>query len=713
MKKLNSILFMLTLGVNSLLIFLWIFDQQVNLPSWLQVAGRMHPMVLHLPIAFLLLNLLLVFLPAQQKKSVLAEEFSATFLLLTACSSAITALFGLFLSREHSYDPQTLQLHKWTGILVSVSCFIWYWFRAWFADNRKKELSLGITLTLVLLVTGHEGASITHGQDYVFEPLHQYSMQQIALADARIFEDVLKPIIDEKCISCHNEKKAKGELIMESIAQLKKGGKTGKLWEPGKVEAGLLMKRLHLPMEDKKHMPPPGKPQLEDEELQLLTTWLKSGAPLDGKLVDLPANDSFKLAASSLFAGVKEERYDFADASEKTIASLNNSNRIVSKTDETSPALVAKFYNSAFYTSQALEELSAIAEQLVELDLTRMPLKEEDLKTIAGFKNLRKLNLNFTGIKGNELSSLANHKALKTISLAGTSINLEQLKPLQEMKSLQHLVIWNTAISEEQLEKLRSLKTGIHYETGFRSDTMILQLSAPVFQNEETVIREAQPVKLKHYINGTEIRYTLDGTDPDSLKSPLFDGKLMVQKNLEVRAKAFKKGWISSPISTQFFYKSTYKPDTIVFLKPSDPKYSSTGPKVLFDLQKGDFNFASGIWLGFKENNMEAVLQFNKPPAISNITLSCLKLVGSYIMPAESAEILGSNDQKSWKSLAVKKPQQPEKIEPGLLMAIDLTFPVVSYKFYKVILRPVSKLPKWHPGKGDKGWAFVDEIFIN
>jgi hypothetical protein len=82
-------------------------------------------------------------------------------------------------------------------------------------------------------------------------------------------------------------------------------------------------------------------------------------------------------------------------------------------------------------------------------------------------------------------------------------------------------------------------------------------------------------------------------------------------------------------------------------------------------------------------------------------------------VPAESAEVLGSNDQKSWKSLAVKKPQQPEKIEPGVLMAIDLTFPVVSYKFYKVIMRPVSKLPKWHPGKGDKGWAFVDEIFIN
>jgi uncharacterized membrane protein len=210
-----------------------------------------------------------------------------------------------------------LKLHKWSGILVSVSCFGWYWFRNWFVGNRKKELALGITLTLVLLVTGHEGASITHGQDYVFEPLHQKQVKQVALADARIFEDVLKPIIDEKCISCHNSKKAKGDLIMETVALLKKGGKNGKLWETGSVEAGLLMKRLHLPMEDKKHMPPPGKPQLDNEELELLTTWLKSGATLDGKLADLPANDSFKLAASALFSTDKEEYYDFAKASEQ------------------------------------------------------------------------------------------------------------------------------------------------------------------------------------------------------------------------------------------------------------------------------------------------------------------------------------------------------------------------------------------------------------
>jgi len=30
-----------------------------------------------------------------------------------------------------------------------------------------------------------------------------------------------------------------------------------------------------------------------------------------------------------------------------------------------------------------------------------------------------------------------------------------------------------------------------------------------------------------------------------------------------------------------------------------------------------------------------------------------------------------------------------------------------------VILKPLPKLPAWHKGKGDKGWIFADEIFLN
>ena len=52
---------------------------------------------------------------------------------------------------------------------------------------------------------------------------------------------------------------------METKELLLKGGKTGKLWDSTAADFGLLMKRIHLPVETKKHMPPQGKPQLTDD----------------------------------------------------------------------------------------------------------------------------------------------------------------------------------------------------------------------------------------------------------------------------------------------------------------------------------------------------------------------------------------------------------------------------------------------------------------
>jgi hypothetical protein len=51
------------------------------------------------------------------------------------------------------------------------------------------------------------------------------------LEDAIVFNDLVKPILQTKCMSCHNNKKAKGDLIMETEELLLKGGKTGKLWD--------------------------------------------------------------------------------------------------------------------------------------------------------------------------------------------------------------------------------------------------------------------------------------------------------------------------------------------------------------------------------------------------------------------------------------------------------------------------------------------------
>jgi hypothetical protein len=127
-------------------------------------------------------------------------------------------------------------------------------------------------------------------------------------------------------------------------------------------------------------------------------------------------------------------------------------------------------------------------------------------------------------------------------------------------------VVWNTSIPLAELEKLKSKKGPVRFETGYRGDTVVLPLTAPILQNEETVISGAVPLKIKHYVNGAVIRYTIDGTEPDSSASPVYSEKVTIQGNTLVKARAFKSGWIGSETVQQYFYKSTYRPDTSFFV---------------------------------------------------------------------------------------------------------------------------------------------------
>jgi hypothetical protein len=472
------------------------------------------------------------------------------------------------------------------------------------------------------------------------------------------------------------------------------------------------LRRVHLPLEQKKHMPPQGKPQLTDEELLVLYHWIKNGASFTAKVNEFPESDTLYQLASAIFNRQEAEEFDFDEADENTVAKLNNNNRVVYQLALNSPALAVNFYNKEFFTADRLKELEPVKEQIVSLDLSSMPLKDEDLNRVADFKNLRRLNLNFTPITGTGFNHLAKLKFLKQISLAGTKVNKQQLSELEKLPQLKTVFIWNAAIPIVELEEIKKKDGKLKYETGYRDDTVVMKLTPPILENEEPIITAPLPLEMKHYIRGTVIRYTVDGTDPDSLKSPVYEKNVVLNNNSLVKAKAFKPGWESSDIIQQYFFKSGHKADSAILLKPSDPKYSGQGAKTLINVEKGDLNIGSGKWLGFRNNKLEVLLMFNDPKMISGVNISALKNIMGYIMPPASVEVWAGNDRGSLKLLGRLSPAQPKKDGPVENIPLNIQFAPSSVKVLKVIAVPVPKLPKWHPGKGEKGWVFVDEIFV-
>jgi uncharacterized membrane protein len=675
----------------------------------------MHPLILHFPIVLIIVYALGVLIFSFKKNiDPVYKNVLSLLLLLTAFSAAVTALTGLFLSREKGYDVEALQWHKWGGVAVSIFTLTWYYFNKQLQSKRIISIFVSVIGLFVIIFTGHQGAGITHGQNFLLAPMMPEKKQFIVSPDeAIVFTHMVKPILEAKCESCHNSKKAKGELVMETEVLLLKGGKNGKLWDSTATDLGLLLRRVHLPLESKKHMPPQGKPQLTEEEIMIIAQWIQKGSDFALRVADLSPADTLRLLADKIFSAAEMAEYDFDAADQDVVKKLNTANRVVSSEWQGSSALSVSFFNSALFTIDQLKELDVIKKQIVSLNMAKMPLKKEHIDIISGFPNLRKLNLSFTGIDGPALAALKKLEYLKNLSVSGTQISAADLKQLDKFPKLKTVYVWNITGGENEMQSLQQQLKDIHFETGFKGDTMILKLSPPVLLNEEEFITQAVPLQLKHYVQNVAIHYTLDGSEPDSIRSPVFTGKEMINGNTLVKAKAFKTGWISSDLIAANFYKNTFTPDTVIYLTQPNSQYKDEANKFLFNRQKGESDYRFGNWVAFRENRMECVLHFAAPVPVQSVTLSTLIDPGSYIMPAQSIEVWGGTDLNKLKLLHRLIPEQPTSNTPSQRKGFECKFEKATVNYIKLIVNPVAKLPAWHRGKGDKAWIFVDEVLVN
>jgi Protein of unknown function (DUF1553)/Protein of unknown function (DUF1549)/Planctomycete cytochrome C len=101
-----------------------------------------------------------------------------------------------------------------------------------------------------------------------------------AVAPADFFEQSIRPIFVERCYECHSAqaKKLKGGLRLDEPEQVLKGGDSGAAVVPGNPDASILIKAIRYTDPDLQ-MPPKNK-SLTKEEVALLETWVRMGAPI-------------------------------------------------------------------------------------------------------------------------------------------------------------------------------------------------------------------------------------------------------------------------------------------------------------------------------------------------------------------------------------------------------------------------------------------------
>jgi len=242
----------------------------------------------------------------------------------------------------------------------------------------------------------------------------------------------------------------------------------------------------------------------------------------------------------------------------------------------------------------------------------------------------------------------------------------------------------------------------------------VMKISNPTIAQDSTVFSGRLNVKLKHLLKGTVIKYTTDGSEPDSLKSSEYTNPIILTENTVLKIKAFKPGWIGSDIVQRTFYKSGIQPDTIYLVTDPHPKYQNDGAKTLVNFQLGGSNTSNGEWLAYHDYNMEFVVGFNQPKPLKSAYLNAFVDIGAHIFPIKSIKVEGSNDGKNFRNIAETKFPDADKTDPRGAKAFSCDFPAAtSFQYYKFTVTNLTKLPLWHSAKGKPAWIFVDELLLN
>lgn len=454
--------------------------------------GRFHPVFVHLPIGILLLACLFQWLMIKERFAVLQPAIPVTLFwgMISAIASCIS---GYLLSTTGDYDGQLVSQHQWLGISVAVVSLILYVLHKRSVSGRTARI-ISLVLFLLITITGHFGGSLTHGSTYLTEGLNAGSADKKGAAippipniqEAVVYNDMVKPLLEARCYSCHGPNKKKGKLRLDTEEFILKGGEDGKTIIAGDAEASGLIERLLLPQSDDDHMPPKEKPQLTQQEITLLHWWVSNGAHFSKKVKDLQQTEKIKPVLLSLQKGDAPEAEDIlsdvpeADvkkADEAVIKKLQASGVIVIPVAQNSNYLSVNFVTVTGAVDSLLGLLPSLSKQIVWLKLNHATINDAEMGVIAKLTALTRLQLSNTNITDKGLIKLQTLQLIQSLNLTGTKVTAQGVLQLKGLKNLKHLYLYQTSIGTGDWAALKQsfpktqLDSGRYTVPTFASDT--------------------------------------------------------------------------------------------------------------------------------------------------------------------------------------------------------------------------------------------------
>ncbi|MCQ0112508.1 c-type cytochrome domain-containing protein [Zhouia amylolytica] len=457
---------------------------------FLTFLGRLHPLIVHLPIGFILLGLLLQWYNRKQDMH-LDKAISIAFL-WAGISAVAACITGLLLYTHEGFAYDTVKLHLWFGIITAVCSFIYYVRIRQIAFHKTPVIIFSILILIVISATGHFGGNITHGSDYLTEPLppsvkriigietqegNEIALNEEELDDAILYSDIIQPILDNKCVSCHGPKKSKGELALHTPEAIQKGGENGAVIDLKTPDSSAIYHRLILPVDHEDHMPPKEKTPLTKDEIALIKVWIEHEAHFDKSIGQLQLDHElftsfFKNEDSSELPPVS-----VATVSKEVISNLKKSTAFgIQPVSKSTSFLEVSCLNFPDFKDADLNTLKPLFKNIVSINLRGTQVSDDIFNSLIKLPNLQTLKLDNTQVSGAGIGSLQKLEYLRTISVTNTNFEAASLKDLALLKTLEKVYIFNTPAAQspqENTDKTFTINYGNYTLPIIATDTII------------------------------------------------------------------------------------------------------------------------------------------------------------------------------------------------------------------------------------------------
>ena len=666
----------------------------------IKYLGNFHPVVLHLPIgAFLFTFLLFV------SQKYLKSNFNPAVrmgLLFSFITSIITSIFGYILHLNGDYDSVLVDRHMWLAIATTILIgFVLYLHKKQKPYNHI--LSSFVFATVLLTITGHNGGSLTHGKDYLKLPDFEKEISIVSYDSIHVFNQVISPILDSKCVKCHNTGKSKGNLMLSSIDKILIGGEKGQIIKSNSSVDSRLYTYLNLPIDDEMHMPPDGNSQLNDNEKELIKLWIDEGADFYNfrKMND----DNF---SKEILSFLPKEIASVDPPNRNDLVKLIENEFRIERISTENNFIDVKYQGKSFKQSY-LRLLSKVSDNIKRLDLSFVDLSSVDLSRVDNFENLTYLNLNNTKLTTKKIQKL--DLDIQTLILSNNNFDVSVFDKFISNPTNERVFAYNT-ISDLDLTKEISANSNdkIYFGVSLDDFASNVPLKIPIITPTQTLFSSTIDVEVVSDITNPDYRYTINGDEPDSL-SNLYVGPIKIDRSSNLKFKAFKKGSRPSPVQEVFYRKIAASITDFKLLSTTVEPYAAKN--ILSNNEVGSPDFRDGSWNGFIKSDTRSgdmIAEFSLPEGVNEIGISSLTDYGAYILFPTKIELydisLGNDELVYSKNISRKFDEENAPLH---------TFRIpINKNLKKVRLKVISnkKLPKGHPAEGEPAWLFIDEIIL-